>query len=1279
MARKDIGRILSGGVILVGIVLACSLDAKGQAFKGQMLTFTISGSTGGLGGVVLKGLPGPVVVSDDSGYYTATVKYGWGGTVTPQKVGYTFEPTRRTYSKITDNQINEDYTPVLITYTVSGTTGIEGVVLNGLPGDTITGEGGAYSVEVDYGFTGTVVPTKEGYTFTPATKTYTQVNRDQANNNYTAARIKFTISGSADAGDVVMKGLPGNPVTGEGGAYSATVDYGWSGTITPTKEGHTFDPQSREYSDLISAQTNQNYTATVQTFTISGSANLAGVLMKGLPGDPITNEDGYYSASVDYGWSSAVTPTKEGYTFEPARRTYSKTTVDYNDQDYSSSVITLTISGTTSMGGVVIDGLPGNPVTEENGSYSVTVNYGFSGTVTPIKEGYTFDPPNMVYSSVSTNRTNQNYKALHITFVISGTAGIDNVVINGLPGKPVTDSYGGYSATVQFGWSGTVTPTKEGYTFDPPNREYIKVVSPQSDENYTSALLRLTISGTISSEGGPVEGVIVSAGLGEGTAMTDIDGQYHLSVDYGWRGVVAPAKEGYTFKPLNRTYTRVTRDLDVQGYTANIRMLTISGAVIIGGTPIEGVLVTANNGGGSDTTDAEGKYGISVPYGWSGEVAPTKEGYIFDPPSKSYTNVTTNIKDGEPELPPRAERRPIPAAEPARPEVPPVEAPGFPSRIEPEQPQVDQWRLLYEQELARHQRQMEELSRLSREPYVAPETGRLVPEQPLSVRTPGQQFIPRASQFEGPFVSAMYVDTDIREALQALSLQAGVDIYVDDTVKDKTVTCQFRQMPLGTALEIVLEDTGYIAKKIPHSYLVFAPVNNVFVESDMRQALQDIASQVGVVIVPDENVAGYVTCELKDVPLETALEIVLAGTGYSVTKTPYYYLVASSDPKGAAFPAVSETRRVEMNYLSANTAAGLLSSAFRAYVQAEVGTHTVVVTAPPNLVQRIVSDLKKLDKRPRHVMLDARVVVMERGDLLNLGVEWGWPTMRAGFFGSDHFDKGDTTTDFGGSSWPWGVQMGYSPSATFTDALELTLNLLAENGEADIVASPQVLAQDGKPAQIRVMTEEYFMMTAPEITGGFYARSELETITSGTSLAITPRIGDNDDITLELSIEVSDSIPRGRGSDLPVVTRRLATNTVRVQDGGTVALAGMTENRRRLKEKRVPGLSNLPFVGALFQSTESDQASKEVAVFVTARIVRDDVTPVNGAASTAPATTAPVYTAPAPTAPAYTAPAPTAPAYTAPTYTPSVPQVPTRPQQEGDFRRNLQDSLLRLR
>jgi len=233
--------------------------------------------------------------------------------------------------------------------------------------------------------------------------------------------------------------------------------------------------------------------------------------------------------------------------------------------------------------------------------------------------------------------------------------------------------------------------------------------------------------------------------------------------------------------------------------------------------------------------------------------------------------------------------------------------------------------------------------------------------------------------------------------------------------------------------------------------------------------------------------------------------------------------------------------------------------------------------------------------------------------MLNIGVEWGMPAAQAGFF-SNAFQHGTLPPDQAdpAGKWPWGVSVGLSFDNTFTNSLNAALNLLRENNKADIIASPQVVAKDGERSRIQAITEEYFMMTAPVNQSMFYSQSQLETVKSGTTLEITPRIGDNNDINLELAVEVSDSIPKGRGTDLPVVTRRTAQNSVVIRDGGTVAVAGLTENRTREKESRVPFLSDIPGIGRLFRNNDSDRGTREIAVFVTAHIVPEHAMATTG-------------------------------------------------------------------
>ncbi len=1135
MARKKIRRLLSGGAIVLFIVLFCVLDISVQAFEVTTIQYTISGSAG-ISGVTMKGLPGPTVVTDQNGYYSAIVDYAWKGTVTPVLEGYEFTPASKIYSKVTGDMSNEDYTPTEITYTISGKLGMEGVEMNGLPDNPITGSDGTYSATVPHGWQSPVTPIKEGYEFKPSNRGYAPVKSNQTNHDYKPEPMMLLIAGSVGVEGVVMEGLPGNIVSTQGGNYSVKVKYGWEGTVTPKKEGYEFNPAYTDYSNVTETQSSQDYLAEALTYVISGTAGMQGVQMKGLPGDPTTDENGYYSATVEYGFSKTVEPTLGGYTFTPASTIYTKVNSDRLNENYSAATITITISGTTRMEGVVMNGLPENPITGKDGSYSVTVDYGWSDTVTPMIEGYTFTPETKPYVAVTKDMTNQNYTAKRITYTISGSTMVQGVTIKGFPGRAVvSDPSGNYSATVNYGWNGTITPTKVGYDFDPSNIQFDNIVGEQTNQGFTPTIQKRTISGKIlSQKGQPIADVYIIADS-SGSATTSADGEYEVLVDHGWRGKIMPTRDGYTFSPTSKQYSIVTSD-QKQNFTGIVRTFTITDTLK---PPIPGITITASNAEGTvdtTTTDAKGKFGVKVPYGWTGEIIPTKEGLRFNPPSQTYTNITSDMMSGDPVL-----MRTTPAPTTPTPTIPTPTTP-MPTTPTPTTPTP-----------------------------TIPTPTTPIPTTPTS---PTEAEAPKTALEQD-------IETMRKQLAQLLDQRSGPG--------QAPTTSARGDIPVGSGGPLI---------------------SNTFVDNDLvTEVLPVIATQAGISIIPDETVTGMITADLQDMPLDTALDIVLAGTSYVVKKTPYYYLVCSGSIKdNPMFPIVSETRRLRMNYISSEAAVGLLATPFREYAQAEIGpttgadTYTVVVTAPPALMNRIVADLKQIDQPLSQILLEARVVVMEKGDLLNLGVEWGWPKIQAGTFKSSHMGQGDPDTDFS-SEGPWSIQMGYTPDALFTNALELTLNLLAQNGEATILTKPQVMAQDGKESKIEVSTEEYYMLTSPDLAGSFYTRTELQEIKSGTILTITPHLGDNNDITLQVAVEVSDSIPRGAGSDLPVVTRRKAENNVTIKDGGTVALAGLTENRTRKDIRRVPGLSSIPLIGSLFKSSNNQNSTREIAVFVTARLV----------------------------------------------------------------------------
>jgi type II secretory pathway component GspD/PulD (secretin) len=366
-------------------------------------------------------------------------------------------------------------------------------------------------------------------------------------------------------------------------------------------------------------------------------------------------------------------------------------------------------------------------------------------------------------------------------------------------------------------------------------------------------------------------------------------------------------------------------------------------------------------------------------------------------------------------------------------------------------------------------------------------------------------------------------------------------------------------------------------------------VSNVFYDSELRQALGDLGAEAGVSIIASADVFGFVSCEFADAPLEQALEIMLAGTGYVFADMGGYYLVASPDPTGPAAWQISRTSLYGLSYLNAMSARSMLPAQYQAYTAADPNGHSLSITAPLQIIDEIERTLAVIDVPPRQIMLEARIVTMQTVGGMRLGVEYNWPGIKGGAMTSDPSFLEDVT---------WVVTAGLTPAGELTDALNANVDFMIFNDQASSVANPRVLASEGKEALISVMTEEYFKI----LTEDYYQRSTLEKVETGILLKLTARIGANDEITMDIQTEVSDVIARG-DDDLPVITRRKTTSKALVPNRGTVIISGLADHHERSNIKRVPLLGYIPLLGRLFTFEESLKRDSQVVVFITPHIV----------------------------------------------------------------------------
>ncbi len=229
------------------------------------------------------------------------------------------------------------------------------------------------------------------------------------------------------------------------------------------------------------------------------------------------------------------------------------------------------------------------------------------------------------------------------TYTISGTImdsagrGIDGVTVAFFDiGSTLTSGGGHYSHSVSAGWSGTVAPSHNCYAFTPVFAT-IGPVTGNTIQDFSATLNEYNISGTVYSEtiSSLLQGaLILSTG---GSAISDPDGAYTLTVNCGWAGAVAPYKAGWEFAPLQSNYIDVTSDQPDEDYigTASSTQFTISGIITDSASiaVMDGVTVTfiSSDGYTETTTSGGGHYAHNVGVGWIGTVTPDYSPYYFSP------------------------------------------------------------------------------------------------------------------------------------------------------------------------------------------------------------------------------------------------------------------------------------------------------------------------------------------------------------------------------------------------------------------------------------------------------------------------------------------------------------------------------------------------------------------------------------------------------------------------------------------------------------------------
>lgn len=296
-----------------------------------------------------------------------------------------------------------------------------------------------------------------------------------------------------------------------------------------------------------------------------------------------------------------------------------------------------------------------------------------------------------------------------------------------------------------------------------------------------------------------------------------------------------------------------------------------------------------------------------------------------------------------------------------------------------------------------------------------------------------------------------------------------------------------------------------------------------------------------------------------------------------------------------------------------------------AMIQADSNSNALILNVPDPMYQNLRNVIDLLDKRRAQVYVEALVMEVSASRDTKIGVQWSAKVGNNGLIGGSYpkappivgQSTATTPTPFANlvnSLTGGGLTAGIINNITVGGVQIPTLGLLAQaledEAQGNLVASPQLVTMDNEKAKI-VIGQEVGVKTAAYAAGSSGSSSApyntYDRKTVGFGLEITPQISESGTIRLKIS-QAADSIDaQTLNNDAgPTFNRRTLDTVVTVNDGGMVALGGLTQQNTGNTEQKVPLLGDIPFLGNFFKYQEKSNDKKNLMIFIRPTIIRDE-------------------------------------------------------------------------
>lgn len=271
--------------------------------------------------------------------------------------------------------------------------------------------------------------------------------------------------------------------------------------------------------------------------------------------------------------------------------------------------------------------------------------------------------------------------------------------------------------------------------------------------------------------------------------------------------------------------------------------------------------------------------------------------------------------------------------------------------------------------------------------------------------------------------------------------------------------------------------------------------------------------------------------------------------------------------------------------------------------------NSLVITATADEYKRVKQVLYRIDTEGIQILLEATIAEVTLNDNLKFGVRW-------------YLKNRQSTLTDGTALLPAVLPSSVAAAAAgfqyFLNGtnLQVVMNALSAVTNVSVVSSPSLMVAENKRATLQVGNEVPIITQQQQSTTAVSAIvNSVSYRSTGVILAITPRLSDDGKVFLEIEQEVSDAVSTTSSTTTgsPTIQQRRVKTTVSVNDGETIVLAGLMQDKSTRDREQIPLLGTIPIIGNAFKTKNDTIERTELLISITPQVIRsrlqlDDVT-----------------------------------------------------------------------